>query len=182
MATATALEGTDMNRTAIRRALLPGLVAAGALLIAGCSGTPVRNGTADTAPATRGPTETGDPLRQRVVRSALQALGTPYRYGGNGPQQGFDCSGLVQYSHAAAGIRVPRVTAQQRRHARPVPLAKLRPGDLLFFEIDGKGRHVGIYVGNGEFIHAPSSGKRVSRARLDMPYWRNRLVASGSYL
>jgi len=171
-----------MSQTATRRMLLPGLLAAGALLLAGCAGTPARNVTPDAAPITPGWAEARDPRRQQVVRTALQALGTPYRYGGNRPQQGFDCSGLVQYSHAAAGIRVPRVTAQQRRHARPVSPARLRPGDLLFFELDGKGRHVGIYLGNNQFIHAPSSGKRVSRSRIDRPYWRERLVATGSYL
>lgn len=116
----------------------------------------------------------------QAVRVAYGQLGTPYRYGGASPR-GFDCSGLVQYAYGAAGVSVPRTTGQQLRHARPVPLSALRPGDLVFFRLTGgrKTSHVGIYAGDGRFIHAPSSGKRVSYARLDNPYWRSRIVGAG---
>lgn len=170
-----------MNRTVIRRLLLPGLLATAALLLAGCGGTPARHATPDAASSAQGTATIDDPLRLKVVSSALQTLGTPYRYGGKHPG-GFDCSGLVHYTHHRAGVSVPRVAREQQRHARPVSLNGLRPGDLLFFELEGKNEHVGIYIGQGEFIHAPSSGKRVSRTRLDDPYWRDRLVATGSYL
>jgi cell wall-associated NlpC family hydrolase len=127
----------------------------------------------DLAPADR---------RERLVAVAEQQLGVPYRCGGS-DDRGFDCSGLVYYAHARVGIRVPRTAASQQRAAQHVPLHRLRAGDLLFFRIDGgKGDHVGIYQGDGRFIHAPSSGKRVSRGRLDNPYWRERLTAVGSYL
>lgn len=168
-----------MASTRLRHLATAGLLVASALLLSGCS-SPMRSHAPGSeqapvrAPSTHGP-------RQRVVNTALAALGTPYRYGGDGPH-GFDCSGLVQYSHAAAGVRVPRVTTQQRRHARPVPLSRLQPGDLVFFHIEPKGRHVGIYLGNGDFIHAPSSGKRVSISNLQQRYWQERLVAAGSYL
>jgi cell wall-associated NlpC family hydrolase len=109
-------------------------------------------------------------------------IGTPYRYGGKN-RSGFDCSGLVQYAHSSAGVDVPRTTASQLAQARVPDRRNLLPGDLLFFEINGqKGRHVGIYEGDGVFIHAPSSGKRVSRASLDNPFWRKRLVATRTFL
>lgn len=119
--------------------------------------------------------------RQYVVRTAQSMIGKPYRYGGNSPSRGFDCSGLVEYAHRVAGIPVPRTTTQQHSTARPVALNDLRPGDLLFFRIQGKTGHVGIYLGDGRFVHAPSGGKRVSTARLDNVYWKPRLIGAGHY-
>lgn len=119
--------------------------------------------------------------RQEVVFTAQAMLGRPYRYGGSSPARGFDCSGLVYYAYRKAGIELPRSTGAQLAKLRPVRPEALRPGDVLFFRIGGKPSHVGIYIGGGEFIHAPSSGKRVSRARLEDPYWRARLVRAGSY-
>ena len=122
-----------------------------------------------------------DDNRNRLLAVARDQLGAPYRYGG-ADRRGFDCSGLVQYVYQRAGLRVPRTTGAQLRNARPVPLPRIRAGDLVFFEIDGgKGRHVGIYEGAGRFIHAPSSGKRVSRSSVHDPYWRTRLIGAGSY-
>ena len=122
------------------------------------------------------------PTRHEVVRTAEQLIGTPYRYGGNDPD-GFDCSGLVQYTHRRAGIDVPRTTAQQLAEARIAGPEFLMPGDLLFFRIEAqKSRHVGIYEGDGVFIHAPSSGKQVSRASLENPYWNSRLFATRTFL
>jgi cell wall-associated NlpC family hydrolase len=120
--------------------------------------------------------------RHRVVKTAAQQIGTPYRYGGNSTK-GFDCSGLVQYTHRQSGIDVPRTTALQWKHAAEPRRRHLLPGDLVFFKIGwGKGRHVGIYEGDGVFIHAPSSGKRVSRASLDNPYWRKRMIGARTFL
>jgi len=139
-----------------------------ATLLAGCSSAPSRPAAAGSA---------GDAVGRQVLAVAADQLGKPYRYGGAGPR-GFDCSGLVQYAYGGAGITVPRTTTQQLRRARPVD--RLRPGDVVFFRIEPpKISHVGIYAGNGRFIHAPSSGKRVSYAELDDPYWRRRLVATG---
>jgi cell wall-associated NlpC family hydrolase len=119
--------------------------------------------------------------RSVVVSAARRAIGAPYRYGGNTPA-GFDCSGLVQHAHAMAGIEIPRTTAAQWRRGRAPGRRNLLPGDLLFFAPgDRKDRHVGIYEGNGMFIHAPSSGKPVGRASLDNPYWRSRLIGSRSF-
>jgi len=105
-------------------------------------------------------------------------LGTPYRYGGSSPQ-GFDCSGLVFYAYQQAGIPVARTAAEQRRQTRKVTGQPLRPGDLLFFDTSWQPGHVGIYVGNGEFIHAPSSGKRVSRGSIRDGYFARRLSHAG---
>ncbi len=119
--------------------------------------------------------------RQKVIAAAIKMLGVPYRYGGTSPRRGFDCSGLVQYAHRQAGLNVPRTTGQQYRAVIPVPRAALQPGDLVFFRIRGPRyiSHVGIYLGNGEFIHAPSTGKRVSIANLNDHYWRRHYAAGG---
>jgi murein DD-endopeptidase len=109
---------------------------------------------------------------ERAAAEALKMVGAPYRYGGASPK-GFDCSGLVQYSFRQAGITLPHQTEQQRRLGKRVAISELRPGDLVFFDQQGKKNgHVAMYAGNGEIVHAPSSGKRVRRDRLDSPYWR----------
>lgn len=103
-------------------------------------------------------------------------VGKPYRYGGNTPQ-GFDCSGLVQYSFLRAGIHVPRSTKTQRGKSRKVSISDLARGDLLFFNPEGKySSHVGIYLGGNRFVHAPSSGKHVRMDTLNDTYWREHLV------
>lgn len=112
--------------------------------------------------------------KSELVSNAHLLLGTPYRYGGNRPSTGFDCSGFVQYAHATVGIDLPRTSRKQYRMGKQIKKRNLRTGDLVFFRIDTKKTisHVGIYIGNNKFIHAPSSGKRVSIARLDNPYWQ----------
>ncbi len=122
------------------------------------------------------------PARARIVESATAMLGTPYLYGGSSPERGFDCSGLVLYSHNRAGIQVPRTAAQQLRHSRKITPDQLQPGDLLFFRIETKPSHVSIYLGDGNFIHAPSSGGRVRTESLSNTYWKDRLIYYGSYL
>lgn len=119
--------------------------------------------------------------RQYVVRTAQSMIGKPYRYGGNSPSRGFDCSGLVQYSYRVAGIEVPRTSTQQHRRARAVTMSDLQPGDVLFFRVQGKTGHVGIYLGEGRFVHAPSSGKHVEISTLNNRYWKPRLVGAGHY-
>lgn len=102
-------------------------------------------------------------------------VGKPYKYGGSSPA-GFDCSGLVQYSFKHAGVALPHNTLQQRSASRLIRSSELRRGDLLFFNQEGKKYgHVGIYLGNGKFVHAPSSGKSVRSDRLDTPYWKKHL-------
>lgn len=113
---------------------------------------------------------------EEAAAYATTQIGRPYRYGGATPERGFDCSGLVQWSFGEAGVRLPRGTEAQRRMSRPVAASALRPGDLLFFNLEEKkNSHVGIYAGDGLFVHAPSTGKNVRRDRLETPYWRKHL-------
>ena len=154
------------------------LASAAAIALVGCGTSPY---TGPRFTGTPGPDEVS-PARYQVVSLAEGLIGTPYRYGGNS-RRGFDCSGLVQYTHRKVGVDVPRTTASQWGQARVPERENLLPGDLLFFTIGiRKTRHVGIYEGDGVFIHAPSSGKQVSRASLDNPYWRSRLIAAKSFL
>jgi cell wall-associated NlpC family hydrolase len=120
--------------------------------------------------------EVGFSTAYRASTFAAQMVGKPYRTGGAAPATGFDCSGLVQFSFRQAGVILPRSTAQQRHAAERVRVSHLRHGDLVFFDLQGKkNSHVGIYVGDGQFVHAPSTGKRVRKDRLDSPFWRKHL-------
>jgi cell wall-associated NlpC family hydrolase len=114
----------------------------------------------------------------RAAAAALDQVGTPYRYGGSTPR-GFDCSGLVQYAYEVAGVNVPRTTGQLWSAVRAVDGTDMRPGDLLFFSIEGKMSHVGMYVGGRRFVHAPQSGRTVSVASLDSPFYRRALLRAG---
>ena len=107
---------------------------------------------------------------------ALKMVGKPYRFGGSTPAKGFDCSGLVQYSFRQAGVALPRDTEQQRRASTSIRVSSLRRGDLVFFNEGWKrNSHVGIYLGSGKFVHAPSSGGHVRTESLDSPYWKKHL-------
>jgi cell wall-associated NlpC family hydrolase len=114
----------------------------------------------------------------RAAAVALQQVGTPYRYGGATPN-GFDCSGLVQYAYSRAGKRVPRTTGQLWSQLQPVPPRDLQPGDVLFFRIEGKMSHVGLYLGDSRFVHAPSTGRTVTVAMLDAPFYEASLIRAG---
>jgi len=119
-----------------------------------------------------------DLVRVQAVDTALSMVGAPYKYGGSGPD-GFDCSGLVYFAYDAAGVTLPRTTTQLLRASDNIALHEALEGDLLFFEITSKPDHVGIFIGNGQFVHAPSSGKHVSIGTLDDPYWRSSFVSAG---
>jgi peptidoglycan DL-endopeptidase CwlO len=97
-------------------------------------------------------------MSQRVVRYAKRFIGVRYVYGGSSPRSGFDCSGFVRYVYAHFGVSLPRSSYAQFGDGRRVSRGSLRPGDLVFFDAVG---HVGLYVGNGRFIHAPHTGTRV---------------------
>jgi cell wall-associated NlpC family hydrolase len=111
-----------------------------------------------------------------VLFRALGLVGTPYRYGGNTPESGFDCSGLIGYVYwNAAGVVLPRSTRELIGMRAPaVPRESLQAGDLLFFATEGSGKvsHAGIYVGEGRFVHAPSTGGTVRLDSLSVPYWQ----------
>ena len=129
------------------------------------------------------PVVSNNPIRNRMVQIAKSTLGTPYKWGGNSPQRGFDCSGLMSYVHKnASGLKIPRTAAKQRDNSRTISYRQLQPGDMLFFKTGKKTNHVGVYIGNRKFIHAPSGGKRVTVATMDSAYWHKRFVKFGTYL
>jgi len=126
------------------------------------------------APSTR---NRGDAL----ARFAMSLRGTPYRYGG-ATVEGFDCSGLVFYSHQRFGLSVPRTSRDQADKAERVKPGKLRRGDLVFFRIDSRSvNHVGIYIGKHRFVHAPGAGKPVTINSLDDEFYAARFYSAGRY-
>lgn len=143
----------------LRRVLLVG-AALGAL--GGCA-------SSDVAPGGIG---------DRAASVALRQVGASYRYGGSTPA-GFDCSGLVHYAYRQAGLSIPRTSAGQWAELTPVSGRDVRAGDLLFFSIDGKMSHVGLYLGDGRFVHAPSSGRTVEVERLESRFYRKAFLRAG---
>jgi cell wall-associated NlpC family hydrolase len=126
------------------------------VLVAGCAASPV----AGAGPAAY----------------ALEAVGSRYRYGGSSPETGFDCSGLVVHVFRQAwGLALPRTVRAQSKLGRPVRFAELKPGDLVFYNTrHRRDSHVGIYVGDRRFVHAPKPGGRVRLESVDASYWRAR--------
>ena len=140
-----------------------------ALALAGCASAPSVD--ADLAAV-----RASDDVALRAVAHAREMLGRPYRFAGDTPE-GFDCSGLVRYSYRRAGIVLPRDTQKQRLAATLISPRILRAGDLLFFDQEGKkASHVGMYLGDGRFIHAPSTGGKVRTDALNADYWKNHFV------
>jgi cell wall-associated NlpC family hydrolase len=119
-----------------------------------------------------------DAVRLQAANTAARMVGVPYRYGGRGPE-GFDCSGLVHYAYQQAGIAVPRTSGAQLSASTPIDFPDAGPGDLLFFRHRGKVSHVAIYLGNDQFVHAPSTGKTVTVADMHNPYYREQLIGVG---
>jgi cell wall-associated NlpC family hydrolase len=164
------------------RFLAPALAA---LLVGACASSPPRpppsgpNAISDAAaasnPAAASAAASG--AAAAFVADAAALIGQPYRFGGAAPG-GFDCSGLVQYAAHQAGLDVPRTAAEQLRAGAPVARRDVRGGDLVFMRLKGKELHVGIALGDGRFVHAPSAGSRV---RIDSlaaaPYARRFLAA-----
>ena len=106
-------------------------------------------------------------------------MGTPYKWGGSTPQTGFDCSGLVQWAYAQAGIEIPRVTDQQilATNGTAVKRSELLPGDLVFFrDASGYVHHVGMSLGGDKFMHAPHTGDVVKISSLDEPYYKEQFT------
>jgi cell wall-associated NlpC family hydrolase len=117
--------------------------------------------------------------REAIVETALGQVGRPYRYGGDSPD-GFDCSGLVEYSYAEAGISVPHNTTALRSTGSHISLGNARPGDLLFYRFSNSASslHVAIYLGHGKMVHAPASGREVSVIHTDQDPWPGRFLGA----
>ena len=143
------------------------------LLLSACS----TKGPVDQQAATsyQQPSTAFNPAADEVLFRAIGLVGTPYVWGGNTPSSGFDCSGLIGFVYQdVAGIRLPRTT-QQMLHmpGQQVSRNQLQSGDIIFFATAGRGRvsHAGIYVGEGRFVHAPSSGGTVRLDSVNATYW-----------
>ena len=132
-------------------------------------------GALDSAPPERPAAASAD--RSEALLQALLALGTDYRWGGASPK-GYDCSGLVAHVFAQAwGLELPHNARAQSEIGAPVSLAELQPGDLVFYNTQHRAfSHVGIYLGNGRFVHAPSSGKTVSVDRLGSEFYSRAFI------
>lgn len=110
-----------------------------------------------------------------VALRALALVGVPYRWGGTRPATGLDCSGLVHHVYGEVGLATPRDTRGLARSGSKVSRSSLQPGDLVFFNTLRRAySHVGIYLGNGRFVHAPSAGSEVRVESMSSPYWRAR--------
>ena len=175
-----------------RRALALAAVAA----MAGCASrqparAPAGGGTASAGPRTPPspvpPTQAVldlDPsAREASVAQAMLLVNTPYRYGGNTPEGGFDCSGLVSYVFHSVAVNPPRrlrrSTAQWAAATQPVGEAALQRGDLVFFNTTGAAfSHMGIFVGNGQFVHAPSTGGTVRKDAVGSRYFGPRYMGA----
>ena len=164
-----------------------GLLLAVAIL-AGCSQTPQR-------PPPIPPTSTPTPTRgwfalpqhdhaQEMVLYALGLLDTGYRFGGKNPSAGLDCSGMVSYVvEQVSGRKLPYNAASIAERTRPIPASAIRPGDLVFFNTLGRSySHMGIYMGDGKFIHAPNSKGKVRVERMDNRYYAERFEAARTLL
>ena len=147
-------------------------------MISGCAGLgptpPAPVHTRASSPAPSAPAPSAE--RSEALLQALLALGLDYRYGGNSSVTGFDCSGLVAHVFREAwGIRLPRNTLAQSESGVPVSLSELQAGDLVFYDtLKRPYSHVGIYLGDGRFVHAPKTGARVRIEHVKSAYWAQR--------
>lgn len=128
------------------------------------------------------PGTSGESLRNNIIETAKSYIGTGYHYGGLG-KKGFDCSGFVHHVYLEHGIPIPRMSHNQYRKGKKIELENARPADLVFFSINGNRiSHVGIYLGDNNFIHSPSRGKEVQVTSLDNSYWKKRFRGVASYI
>lgn len=163
-----------MNRArSITRFALAALALALAIALSACAPTRIEP---SVAPEVRLPV-TGKAAP--VVSIARQVAGVRYKWGGDSPDTGFDCSGLTWWTYKKVGVTLPRISTDQYAAGRPVKRADVRPGDLVFFRLPGaKGLHVGIATENGGFIHSPHEGGKVREERMDAPHWAMRYVGA----
>ncbi|MDO7597453.1 MAG: C40 family peptidase [Pseudomonadota bacterium] len=153
----------------------------GLFLVTACSTVP-NNPTVTITIASPHVNNTTETLGDVIVQSAKLQMGIPYKFGGNSPSEGFDCSGLALYSHRINGISIPRQTAEQFKLGKHINRNQLNSGDLLFFRTMGQSvSHVGIYMENDIFIHAPNSRKNVETETLDNSYYKKRYLGARRY-
>lgn len=152
-----------------------------ALALIGCGSAPVmqRSPEPTAAPVVRNiPSRLSVDQANDVTLYAISLVGTPYRFGGNTPESGFDCSGLIGHVYKTrSGIVSPRTVASLKDWGQPVSSNELRTGDLVVFTVGGATNHAGIYVGEGRFVHAPSTGGTVRLEPLTAKYWAKQQVA-----
>jgi len=140
--------------------------------LTGCS-TPQPAMRPDNVPARLTPEQSKD-----VTVYAIGLVGTPYRWGGNTPESGFDCSGLIAHVYQkSAKLNAPRTVAELKSWGAPLAVHEIRTGDLIVFGKGNVSTHAGIYVGDGRFVHAPSTGGRVRLDPFNSGYWSNYKVA-----
>lgn len=152
------------------------LLASTVMVLAACSSAPKTPSSPVAAPqpAARLTVEQAND----VTVMAIGLVGTPYRYGGNTPASGFDCSGLIGYVYKQrAGVVAPRTTGGLIDWGTSIPAPSLRTGDLVVFVQNGRANHAGIYVGEGRFVHAPSTGGTVRLDSLNSSYWAKQQVS-----
>ena len=154
------------------------IVIPGVALVVGCSSQPVTPPTSQSVEQISVQSAAWPGPANAAVSVAMQQLGVPYRYGGATPR-GFDCSGLIYYSYSRAGKALPRTTATLWTQTRPVATGDILAGDILFFRIAGKMSHVGLYIGDDRFVHAPSSGKVVTVESLQSEFYSDALIRAG---
>ena len=170
-------EFVDVARAAPRRNIGALLVLFGvSVALAACSSVSGRTAERDRpgAPTTRQPGDARELRGQRAADVAMRYRGARYQWGSAGPSS-FDCSGFVKYVYAQVGVSLPHNAAMQYRYGTPVSRDSLEPGDLVFFD---RLRHNGIYIGQGRFIHARQTGKRVNIGVLDEDWYRSRWVGA----
>lgn len=114
-----------------------------------------------------------------LIMNAMSLIGLSYRFGGNSPTQGLDCSGFMQYIFKRSmGITLPRTSAEMATVGQQVDRANLKPGDMVFFGGGGRVSHVGMYIGNDRFIHAPRTGRDIEITSMNGTYWKNRYITA----
>ena len=162
------------SHNVVRRTCVGGLtLILSGLILGGCS-TPTRKPAPQSTIAKfKEDTSVGT---EGISIAAMGLVGVPYRFGGNTPAGGFDCSGLIVYVYNnAAGIKLPRTVQEMSRAGQTIRNDAPAPGDLVFFNTTGERySHAGIYVGHGRFVHAPSKGGTVRLDQMTSPYWAAR--------
>ena len=121
---------------------------------------------------------------QELMLHSMGLIGTPYKWGGSTTSTGFDCSGMIQFVYKnALGVSLPRTARDMAAASRKIPDSRLKAGDLVFFNTGGadKYSHVGLYIGNGEFIHAPSSGKTIKTEKLSSPFYAKNYLGAHTF-